>query len=259
MSTAARTNRTAPEEPGAVEKALRVLDVLGQSTGLGLTEVSRRSGVPKTTCLRLLRSLMSHGYVMRDGKRYRLTWRLLEVGRGARFCEPGGLRDIAQPHLSELQQQTGLSVNLAVLQDADTLYLTRIHRAFTFALPGGTGSRVPATCTAIGKAILAFEPAERRRELLAGGIRSLTPYSISSSRVLEDQFAEIRRIGLATDREESSIGVACTAAPVLHRGRAIAAISVSGQVERQQPRSLDGLLRKAVAATASHYARSKWS
>ena len=247
------------DEPGAVEKALLVLEVLGRSTGLGLSEVARRTGVPKTTCLRLLRSLTSQGFVTRDGKRYRLTWRLLEVSRGALYCEPGGLRDVAQPHLSELQQQSGMSVNLAVLQGTDVLYLTRIHRAHTFSLPGGTGSRVPATCTAVGKAMMAFEPEDLRRDVAARGLRSLTPYSITSPRVLEEQFATIRSVGLATDRQESSVGVACMAAPVLHRGRAVAAISVSGQVERQPARSLDGLLRKAVAATASDYARAGWS
>ncbi len=249
---------TDPAGFGAVEKALHLLDVLGRSSGLGLSEAAARSEVPKTTCLRLLRSLEAQGFVVRVGKRYRVSWRLLEVGRGAPFCEPGGLRDIAQPYLCEVHQASGWSVSLAVLDGTDVLYLSRIHRSSSFTLPGGSGARVPATCTAIGKAILAFEPEERRREVFDHGTRSLTPYSITSPKVLDQQFTEIRAVGLARDREESAVGVVCMAAPVLHRGRAVAAISASGRVERPATRSLDGLLRKAAAATASDFAGARW-
>jgi DNA-binding IclR family transcriptional regulator len=242
------------DELSSVEKALRVVEVLGTSTGLGLSETARRSGVAKTTCLRLLRALEARGFVTRDGKTYRLSWRLLELNRGVLHCEPGGLRDIAHPHLSELHQLSGWSVNLAVLDGPDVLYLTRIHRAGTVRLPGGTGSRVPATCTAIGKAILAFQPEALVHAVVAHGLPALTPYSVTSVRVLETQLAETRTVGLAREREESSLGVACIAAPILNRGSTIAAISVSGRVDRQVARPLDGLLRKAAALTASDYA-----
>ncbi|SCG78036.1 IclR family transcriptional regulator [Micromonospora inositola] len=243
------------EPLGSVEKALIVLDAF--RTGypvIGLSEIARRTGLAKTTALRLLTSLEESGYLKRVGTQYRLDWRVLELGRGAMHCEPGGLRDIALPYLSELHVESGSTVNLAVLDGPDVLYLIRIHRGGSMKLPGGIGARVPATCTALGKAILAFRPAETVQTVVANGMSALTKHSLTTPGLLAAQLARVREEGLAFEREESAVGVVCIAAPILHRGTAVAAISVSGRAERPAARSLDGLIRKAAASTASDYA-----
>ena len=242
---------------GAISKGLRILEVLAhEGPVLGLSEIARRTEIAKTTTLRVLVALQAGGFVERSGKKYRLSWRVLELNRGVPFCEPGGLLDVALPHLSELHQTSGLSVSLAVLDGDHVRYLARIHRAGSFRLPGGTGARVPATCTALGKAILAFQPPGVVEEIARQGLPVLTPRSLTSEKVLSEQLATVRTHGLAYDREESALGVVCVAAPVLHRGRAVAAISVSGRAERLVARSLDGLLRKVAASAASDYARA---
>jgi DNA-binding IclR family transcriptional regulator len=240
---------------GAISKGLRILEVLAHDGPiLGLSEIARRAEIAKTTTLRALVSLQDGGYVERSGKKYRLSWRVLGLNRGAPFCEPGGLLDVALPHLSELHQTSGLSVSLGVLDGDHVRYLARIHRAGSFRLPGGTGARVPATCTALGKAILAFQPPGVVDEIARQGLPVLTSRSLTSAKVLGEQLTTIRTHGLAHDREEAALGVVCLAAPVLHRGRAVAAISVSGRAERLLARPLDGLLRKVAASAASDYA-----
>jgi DNA-binding transcriptional ArsR family regulator len=100
---------------GAISKGLRILEVLAHDGPiLGLSEIARRAEIAKTTTLRALVSLQDGGYVERSGKKYRLSWRVLGLNRGAPFCEPGGLLDVALPHLSELHQTSGLSVSLGV-------------------------------------------------------------------------------------------------------------------------------------------------
>jgi DNA-binding IclR family transcriptional regulator len=221
---------------------------------VGLSEIVRRTGLAKTTVLRLLTSLQESGYLKRVGTKYRLDWRVLELGRGAMHCEPGGLRDIALPYLSELHVESGWTVNLGVLDGPDVLYLVRIQRSGSLHLPGGIGARVPATCTALGKAILAFRPSDTVQAVVADGMKALTKHSLTAPGLLATQLARVREEGLAFEREEAAVGVVCIAAPILHRGAAVAAISVSGRAERPAPRPMDGLIRKAAASTASDYA-----
>lgn len=240
-------------EFSAVSKALCVLDLFGpEMPAAGLSEISRRSGLAKTTSLRVLNSLEAGGYLERVDTLYRLSTRVLERSAGVPGAEPGGLRDVAMPYLSELYQASGWSVNLAKLEGTDVVYLARIHQTETFWLPGGVGQRIPATCTAIGKAILAFSPREVVEHVLRAPLAALTPYSCLSPDLLSVQLATARTKGLAFDRGESATDVICLAAPILRNGTAVAAISISGHAQRQFGRNIDGLLRKAVVATASH-------
>jgi IclR family transcriptional regulator, acetate operon repressor len=240
----------------AVSKALTVLESFSaRGSAQGLREISRNTGIPKTSVLRALVALEGAGYVTKDGTRYRLTRRVMEVATASPGLEPGGLRDAAMPHLSELHQASGLSVNLAVLEGREVFYLTRIHRATGGPLPGRIGGRLPASCTALGKVLLAYQPDEFLAGLLAHPLPAMTQYSVTSVRVLQGQLEVIRNSGLAYDREESAVGLLCAAAPVLFRGNAVAAVSVSGRGSRLSARPLDGLLRKAAAATASDFVR----
>lgn len=241
----------------AVSKALTVLEsFLPKGSTRGLREISRSTGIPKTSVLRALVALEGAGYVTREGTSYRLTRRVVEVAAASPGLEPGGLRDAAMSHLSELHQASGLSVNLAVLEGREVFYLSRIHRVVGGPLPGQVGGRLPANCTALGKALLAYQPDEFLGDLLAQPLPAMTRYSVASARVLQGQLEQIRDSGLAYDREESAVGLLCVAAPVLFRGTAVAAVSVSGRVGRLSARSLDGLLRKAAAATASDFVRT---
>jgi DNA-binding IclR family transcriptional regulator len=241
----------------AVSKALTVLESFSaKGSSQGLREISRITGIPKTSVLRALMALEGAGYIIKEGTSYRLTRRIIEVAAASPGLEPGGLRDAAMSHLSELHQASGLSVNLAVLEGREVFYLSRIHRVVGGPMPGRVGGRLPANCTALGKALLAYQPDEFLGNLLGHALPAMTQYSVASARVLQGQLEQIRNSGLAYDREESAVGLLCVAAPVLFRGTAVAAVSVSGRVGRLSARSLDGLLRKAAAATASDFART---
>lgn len=208
-------------------KALVLLEVfVGNQPSLGVTEVARAAGITKSTAFRLLGVLVDHGYVIRRGSRYSLSERLFELGAYTSFCRPRSLRDAAIPFLSNLYAEYKTIVHLAVLDDGDPLYLAKLHGAPNLNTPTYVGSKMPASVTAVGKALLAFaEPAEVDR-VIARPLTRRTPYSITQPRLLLDELQQVRTQGFAIDREESTLGVQCYAAPIVHKQRVVAAVSV---------------------------------
>jgi DNA-binding IclR family transcriptional regulator len=98
---------------------------------------------------------------------------------------------------------------------------------------------MPATCTALGKAILAFSPADVVSRVLSSPLHRVTAYSIVLPRVMEQQLGEVRQDGVAYDREEARLGVTCVAAPVLGKDNyALGAVSVAGPTTRFDPREV---------------------
>lgn len=257
--TAPRTRKSEESEPTtSVTKALQLLDAFrGAAGALGVSELARRSGLPKSTAFRLLGTLESSGYVERVGRAYQLAWRLFELGNGVSACRPRGLRDVAIPFLSDLQARTKLVTQLAVLDDGDVIYLEKIRCHESVRIPSNVGGRVPANCCGLGKAMLAFSDPETIRDVVERGLARRTPYSI----VDPGRFvAELRRIhasGLAVDREEVALGLTCVAAPIMYEGRAIAAVSISSPTSRFNQRILGPEVQRTAAAISKAYAAGR--
>lgn len=220
----------------SVSKALALLDALATAgSGVGVTELGRKVGVPKSTAFRLLSLLTEAGLVERRGTLYYLGRRLFELGSLVAEVKPRSLRDISLAYLEDLYEITHETVHLGVLDGTDVLYLEKIHGHHPAQSPSRVGGRVPAHCAALGKAMLAFSPEQTVRSVIAQGFRPSTPYTI----VLEDLFlktlAEIRTAGVAFDREEARLGLTCVAAPILDARGVAAAVSVSGSTLRFDP------------------------
>jgi IclR family transcriptional regulator, KDG regulon repressor len=238
----------------SVSKALHLLDSFRYAgPSLGVSELARRAGVPKSTAFRLLAYLEEGGYVERAGKNYRLGWRLFELGNRVQHCRPRGLRDTAIPYLSELYVHTNHVVHLAVLEGSDVVYLEKIHGHQTLRTPTNVGGRVPAACTSLGKAILGFSDTDTIRRVLADGLAQRTPYSISEPGRFLKELTRVREDGIAFDREEAALGLTCVAAPILTDGRAIAAISVSGPTARFNASTNAAHVRRAATHISRDY------
>ncbi|MDH2412998.1 IclR family transcriptional regulator [Nocardioides sp. CER19] len=226
------SDRTVP----SVTKALQLLDAFRDARGaLGVSEIARLAGVPKSTAFRLLSYLEKAGFVERAGKEYLLGGRLFELGNSVPMCRRGGLREVAMPHLSELFVATGKVVQLGILEGTDVVYLEKIIARDTVDVPTAVGQRMPSACTALGKAMLAFSDRDTIGAVLDNGLVRRTRYShVDPARFLN----ELRRVHqerIAFDREEVSIGLVCVAAPVLRAGRAVGAVSVSGRATQFNP------------------------
>jgi len=233
----------------SVGKALAVLAAFhGDGVLLGVTQVAERAGIAKSTAHRLLAVLVDHGYVERDDVRYQLSRRMFELGNMVAECRPRNLRSLAAPYLSDLYENTHATIHLAVLEGLDVLYVDKICGHDTVRVPSRVGGRVPALCTSLGKAMLAFSDEEVRNRALSVGIPRLTPRTTINPGVLAEAMETTRHTGIAHDIEGVRLGVRCLAAPVLRDGRPIAAISMSFAATTRIPTQAESLLLRAVGS-----------
>ena len=211
---------------------------------LTLHELTQRTALPKSTVFRMIEQLAEMGWLERDFSGYRVGMRLFEIGGLA--TRRSRLTETALPHLHSLSVTTGFAVPLAILDGPEVVYLHRVASG-DFQLPTREGGRQPAHCTALGKAMLAFDP-ETAAEVLETDLVRRTPHTITSAPDLAAELEQIAAIGLAFDREEAYEGLTCVAAPLRNGGRAIAAVSVTGPVDRFDARAVATHVEQTAAA-----------
>lgn len=225
------------------------------ATVLSLAEISRRTGIPKSSLHRLLGQLIDCGMLERGPNgTYHLGLSLFELARLVPVQLR--LREVALPFMGDLYEATHETIHLGVLAGLDVLYIDRIAGHHQADVPTRVGGRMPIHCTGLGKAMLAHAAPDLVRAVLDRGLPALTPRTIRHPAVLEQVCAEIRRDGVAYDREESTLGVVCVAAPILHRGRAVAALSITGPRSRFDPSRVAGAVSVASLGVARALERS---
>ncbi|GAA4707786.1 IclR family transcriptional regulator [Pseudonocardia yuanmonensis] len=240
-----------PDESTVLGRSIRLLGAFRPGDDvLTLAEIHRRAGVPKPTAHRLLIQLAGWQLVERTPEGYRLGLRLFELGQLA--PRPRGLREIVSPVLTRLHDLTGLTVHLAVLDDTEVVYVHKLDVPGAPPLASAIGGRMPAHCTAVGKAVLAHAPAAGTYAVLDKGLRRLTPRTLVTPSLFLDQLRAARQRGYSTDQEESAVGVSCIAAPILDADRrAVAAVSVTARAhDVRSPSTI-----RAVCAAASDASR----
>jgi len=136
---------------------LNLIEQLSNFDQVGVTRLARHLGVPVPTAYRMLRALERAGYVeqLAESKEYRLTLKLFELG--SRVASRTTLRDLAAVEVKRLARQAGLASNVSVLVEGEVLYLVQVKTEELLAVNLTPGSRAPATCTAMGKAMLAAD------------------------------------------------------------------------------------------------------
>jgi DNA-binding IclR family transcriptional regulator len=214
-----------------------------QDPVLSLVELSRRAGLPKSTAHRLAEQLRAMGWLERDQRGYRVGMRMFELGGLA--AEQTMLRDPALPHLHALAGKTGLSVQLGVLAGDEVVYLERVIVG-SYRLPTRQGGRMPAYCTGLGKAMLAFDDVAAQ-QVLSADLPARASGTLSDV-LLDGDLQRIRSTGVAFDRQESYDGLGCVAAPIRNSGRAIGAVSVTGPIDRIEWTTLSTLVQNTATA-----------
>jgi IclR family transcriptional regulator, acetate operon repressor len=232
-------------DPTVLGKAFRVLDSFGPETGsLTLGEVARRASLPKSTVHRIVGQLTQWGVLERTDGGFRLGIRLFEWG--SLVPHQRELREAAVPFMEDLYESTHETVHLGLLDGTEVIYVDKIAGHRGVSVPTSVGRRMPAYCTGLGKAILAFSAPELTDRVINAGLQPRTPYTIVVPDVLRRELARVAARGVAHDREESVLGVACAAAPIRGQdGRPIAALSVTGPTIRVEPERLGPAVRTA--------------
>ncbi|WP_217544834.1 IclR family transcriptional regulator [Streptomyces sp. GbtcB6] len=209
-----------------------------------LTQIAVLTGTPKSTTHRLLAELIECGVIERDGRAYQLSVATLDLAAVARG---GRLRDLqvaVKPFMAEVYARTRETVHLAILDHSEVLYLDRIPSAGSMSrLPTSYGARLPAHCTAIGKAMLAELGAANLRGLAHQPLPRLTKFSAATPKSLLDDLELTVDRGYAVSDQEAALGLTCLGIPIRNMGGdVVAAISISAPSNRFRERTFSTIL-----------------
>jgi DNA-binding IclR family transcriptional regulator len=240
-----------PAQRTAVDKALFLLNALAEVDGeIGVSELARRTRLTKSTAFRLLGILRRNDLVEQAGGGYRLAPRLFDIGTRAYGATPPLLQERLTPHLADLYELTHETVHLAVLRDTDIVYVNKIQGHRAAHSPSRIGARMPAYCTGVGKALLAFDH-DAAEAAVANGLRARTEYTVTDPGRLRAELLRARRDGIAYDRQEAIPGLVCVAVPVMGpAGRPVAALSIAGAGHRFDPARFAPALRRVAHAAS---------
>ncbi len=215
----------------SVRKGLEILEAFSShKPRLRLQEVARLTGQPKATAYRLLRTLMSLGYVRYDKPSMEFFLGPRVMSLGFTVLTSLDLRELAQPYLQDLSQKTGQNVNLGLLDRAEVIYIERIKKRQILNIDLFVGSRLPAHSSSIGQAILAYLSEDE----LQAAIDIMLADEVAAAEIgpggikLKDKLAEVRSNGYALNDQDTFIGLRAVAAPLFDReGKVEAAVNVA--------------------------------
>ena len=236
--------------------AMDALEFIAQSRqGVGVRELARVLRMSPATAGRVLASLHASGMLDQDEStaRYFLGPRALKIA--ADYSRSLNLQSVADSYLKELVEATGETVFLGVLDGAEVVVVNRIDSPQPLRMAGELGTREPAHCTALGKAMVSSIPADERESLIGKMDLEHAPgHGVRSIEELRDVLDETAKRGWALDNEEHFEGVRCVAAGICNaEGRTIAAISVSGPSVRLTDKKISEVvpMLKGMAAAIS--------
>ena len=233
----------------SIGRALEVLDCFDGKAPLTLKEICIATGLPESTLFRVLLTLEKHGYLMQavDG-----TYQLAPKLRfGWLIEQANALRDRVRPELERLTRRFNETASMAYLYEDRIHVLDSIETFHEVRISNRIGRVLPPHCSAMGKAITAFQDRALAEQIVeVYGLSRRTDFTITDRARLFDEFAQIRATGVACDRQESILGGICFSSalrPV--EGPVVAAISLSTPVVRMTPEREDET-RKAVHEAA---------
>ena len=238
----------------SVDRALSLLEALAEAGGeASLTDLSRRTCLNVSTCHHLLSTLVNWGYVAKvPGRRsYALGARVLYLGHAC--LRQVDLPRRAQAHIDRINEVTGESVHLAILQSESVVTVVKREARHAVRVDTGMVGRSDAPhATASGKAMIAWLPEDQiRRMVPPNAMKRFTDKTIVDFDALIEELRHVRRNGVAIDREEFQPGVICVGSAIRdHGGAVVGAISASAPAMRVTEEHL-ALMRQEVIAAAN--------
>jgi DNA-binding IclR family transcriptional regulator len=249
------TQRDAPE--GGLDRAAAILGAFDAAhRELTLAALVARCGLPRSTTHRTAGQLIRLGWLEKPHDRYRIGSRLFEIASLAPIRLE--LREAVLPFLQDLHQATKITVQLGVLDGSQILVVEKISGHRPMPMLSQTGGMIPAHCSALGRAILAYSEPDVIDKVLAGPLAARTPRTLTSPVAIMRELAAVPDTGWAVEREEGNIGVSCVAAPIFGPlGDVAAALSVTGPSQLVRSDRLGPAVRLAAAAASRAYSRPR--
>ncbi len=231
------TNKTAGNRPVASSgfaRAVQLLDVITTDGPIRFAELEEKLSLPKASLHRALNDLILERLVNFDDRSltYTAGFRILELAN--RVWARSDIRSLARDQLSWLCEQSGETVQLAVLADTHAVYIDSVESTNNVRMSMSVGTKVPVYCTGTGKVLLAWcEQAEQQDIISRISFAEFTTSTRTKPESLRHDLKIIRQQGYAEDNEEHFTGIRCVAAPIVdNAGQAIAAISITAPTFR---------------------------
>ncbi|AKN67307.1 helix-turn-helix domain-containing protein [Herbaspirillum seropedicae] len=224
---------TDPSFMTSLARGLAVIRAFSDSRrSLTIAQISQKTGIPRAAVRRCLHTLKQLGYADSDVNNFSLRPKILTLGYSYLSSTP--LTVSAQPYLNNISRTLGESCSLAVLDDHEVLYVARSAASRVMSVALNTGSRLPAYCTSLGRAMLAHLPEDQLKAYFDKvKLRALTEKTVVSQKRLRDILAGVRANGYAVIDEELEVGLRSIAVPVRGAsGNVLAALNVGAQAAR---------------------------
>ncbi|MGD9567950.1 MAG: IclR family transcriptional regulator [Sedimentibacter sp.] len=233
----------------SVDRTLTILEVLSDySDGLGITEISERVNLHKSTVYRLLATLIQKEYVVQEveSNKYKITFKLFELG--SKKVDKLDLLKSSKNYTKMLMESVNEVVHLIIREENDIVYVDKVEANNTISMASRIGKRNPLYCTATGKAILAFLPENEILKVWRNSkIVKLTENTITDFILFKKELKTVKQNGYAIDNEENEIGVRCIGAPIFNiRGDVAGAISISGPINRITEEKIDFISKEVI-------------
>ena len=206
----------------SVGKCFELLECLNAAQRpLTLTELIQLSGLEKSAVQRYAHTLRELGYLRQHAqtRAYSLSSRMLEFGHTVLATD--SVKEVADPHLLRLNLHCRETVNLMELEGREIVYVSRYPSIHPVSVNLHVGSRLPAFCTAAGRAMLSFLPARQAQSILNGPRQAMTPHTVTDMLALQALLEQAREDGYVINNQEAFIGDISVAAPILNADREV--------------------------------------
>ncbi len=230
--------RENPRTSGQVQslsRALWLMNALADCPqGLSLSEVAHRVQLPTSTAHRLLTTLQNERYVRFDSERSAWLIGVQAFQIGSTFVRSRDMVAMARPYMRRLMEESGETVNLAINDRMEVVYLAQVECHKMMRAIAGPGGRARMHCSGVGKALLAYASESELHDVIENqGLTRETQKTLADADALKADLKMIRKRGYAIDDEENAIGLRCVASLVFdEHGEPLAGLSVSGPMAR---------------------------
>ncbi len=241
------------DSSGGLDRAAAILGAFDAGhRELTLAALVARCGLPRSTTHRTADKMIRLGWLDKTQGRYRIGNRLFEISSLAPIRHE--LREAVLPFLQDLYAAAKTTVQLGVLDGKQILVVEKITGHLPMPMLSQVGGTIPAYCSALGRAILAYSEPATVEAVLAGELPARTPRTLTSAMAVVRELHAIPDRGWAVEREEGNIGISCVAAPIFGPlGEVVAAVSVTGATKLVRAERVGPAVRLTAAAASRAY------
>ncbi|HSR10852.1 MAG TPA: IclR family transcriptional regulator [Thermodesulfobacteriota bacterium] len=213
-----------------IQRALDVLNLFKDNSGLSLLEIRKKLKANKSTVYRVLSTLEDNKFLNRGGGgKYKLGINVFILGH--RISKESHLINAATPLMNDLSRKLGLTAHLGALEGANVVLMQKIEPDRPLKMVCQVGGYLPAHCTSLGKTLLAYSSREEVQKLIdMHGLQRYTPETICTTKSLMAELDAVREKGYALDDGEHEKHIRCVAVPILNAGAIEGALGAAGTV-----------------------------